>query len=59
LNLVRQFADLNIIKCMELHDLYALPNIVGMIVSKRMRWAGHVACMGAVRNAYRIVVGRP
>jgi hypothetical protein len=24
-----------------------------MIKSKRMRWAGHVARMGAKRNAYR------
>jgi hypothetical protein len=24
-----------------------------------MRWAGHVACMGEKRGAYRILVGRP
>jgi hypothetical protein len=24
-----------------------------------MRWAGHVACMGGMRNAYRILVGKP
>jgi hypothetical protein len=29
-----------------------------MIKLKRMRWAGHVARMGAKRNAYRILVGR-
>jgi hypothetical protein len=28
-----------------------------MIKSRRMRWAGHVARMGAKRNAYRILVG--
>jgi hypothetical protein len=30
----------------ELHDLYCSPNIVHMIKSRRMRWAGRVACMG-------------
>jgi hypothetical protein len=30
-----------------------------MIKSRRMRWAGHVARMGAKRNAYRILVGKP
>jgi hypothetical protein len=30
-----------------------------MIKSRRMRWAGHVARMGARRNAYRILVGKP
>jgi hypothetical protein len=29
-----------------------------MIKSRRMRWAGHVAQMGATRNAYRILVGK-
>jgi hypothetical protein len=30
----------------ELHNLYSLPNIIRMIKSKRMRWAGHEARMG-------------
>ena len=30
----------------ELSDLYYLPNIVRVIKSTRMRWAGHVAHMG-------------
>jgi hypothetical protein len=30
----------------ELHNLYALPNIIRMIKPRRMRWAGHVARMG-------------
>jgi hypothetical protein len=30
-----------------------------MIKSRRMRWAGHVACMGEKINAYRILVGKP
>jgi hypothetical protein len=29
----------------ELHDLYSSPSIIGMIMSRRMRWAGHVALM--------------
>jgi hypothetical protein len=43
----------------ELHDLYSSPNIVRVIKSRRMRWAGHVARMGEGRNAYRVLVGRP
>jgi hypothetical protein len=30
-----------------------------MIKSSRIRWAGHVAGMGARRNAYRILVEKP
>jgi hypothetical protein len=30
----------------ELNDLYPLPNIVRVIKSRRIRWAGHVACVG-------------
>jgi hypothetical protein len=33
--------------------------IFGVIKSRRMRWAGHVARMGEGRGAYRILVGRP
>jgi transcription termination factor 2 len=40
----------------ELHNLYSLPNIIRMIKSRRMRWAGHVARMGETRNAYRLLV---
>jgi hypothetical protein len=43
----------------ELYDLYSSPNIIQVIKSRRMRWAGHVACMGEGRGAYRILVGRP
>jgi hypothetical protein len=34
----------------ELHDLYSSPNIVRVIKSRRMRWAGHVARMGRGRG---------
>ena len=43
----------------ELRDLYSLPNIVGVIKSRRIRWAGHVARMGAGRGVHRILVGKP
>jgi hypothetical protein len=43
----------------ELHDLYSSPNIVRVIKSRRVRWAGHVARMGRGRCIYRVLVGRP
>jgi hypothetical protein len=43
----------------ELRDLYSSPNIVRVIKSRRMRWAGHVARMGEGRGVYRVLVGRP
>jgi transcription termination factor 2 len=43
----------------ELHDLYSSPNIVRVIKSRRLRWAGHVARMEEGRGAYRVLVGRP
>jgi hypothetical protein len=43
----------------ELHGLYSLPNIVWVIKSRRMRWAGHVARMGEGRGVYRVLAGRP
>jgi hypothetical protein len=42
-----------------LNDLYSSPNIIRVIKSRRMRWAGHVARMGEKRGAYRILVARP
>ena len=38
----------------ELRDLYSLPNIVRVVKSRRMRWAGHVA-----RSVHRVLVGKP
>jgi hypothetical protein len=43
----------------EIQSLYSSPNIVRMIKSRRMRWAGHVARMGEGRGVYRVLVGRP
>jgi len=38
----------------ELNDLFCSPNIVRVIKSRRIRWAGHVARMGE-----RVLVGKP
>jgi hypothetical protein len=43
----------------ELHDLYSSPNIVRVIKSRSMRWAGHVERMGEGIGAYRVLVGKP
>jgi hypothetical protein len=40
-------------------NLYTLTNITGLMKSRRMRWAGHVAYMGDNKNAYRVLVGKP
>jgi hypothetical protein len=41
----------------EISDVYSLPNIVRVVKSRRMRWAGHVARMGEGRIVNR--VGKP
>jgi len=43
----------------ELNDLCTSLNIVCVINSRRMRWAGHVARMGERRGVYRVFVGKP
>ena len=43
----------------EINVLYSSPNIVRVIKSRRMRWAGHVARMGEERAVYRVLVGKP
>jgi hypothetical protein len=43
----------------ELHALYSSPSIILVTKSRRLRWAGHVACMGEKRGAYRALVGKP
>jgi hypothetical protein len=51
--------DLSEGKWGQFHNLYSSPNIIRMIKSRRMKWAGHVARMGETRNAYRILVVQP
>ena len=43
----------------ELTDTYSLPNIVRVVKSRRMRWAGHVAHMGERRGVHRALGGKP
>jgi len=43
----------------ELRDLYSLPNIVRVVKSTRMSWAGHVARMGEGRGVHRVLVAKP
>jgi len=43
----------------ELNDLYSSPNIVWVIKSRKIRWAGHVARMGERKGVYRVLVGKP
>ena len=43
----------------ELNDFYSSRNIVRVIKSRRMRWAGHVSRMGEERGLYRVLVGKP
>jgi hypothetical protein len=42
----------------ELHNLCSSPDIIRLMKSSRMRWAGHVARMGEGRNGYRVLVGK-
>jgi hypothetical protein len=43
----------------ELYALYSSPNIIRVIKSRRLRWAGHVARTGERRGAYRALAGKP
>jgi len=42
----------------DLHNLYASPNIIRVIKSRRVRWAEQVARMREMGNVY-ILVGKP
>jgi hypothetical protein len=39
--------------------LYASPKVIRVIKVRRIRWAGHIARMRNMRNAYKILVARP
>jgi hypothetical protein len=43
----------------ELHNFYSSPDITRMMKSRRMKWAGHVARMGGVRNACNLLFCKP
>jgi hypothetical protein len=41
-----------------LYALYSSPDIIWMIKSRRLEWAGHIARMGKSKGAYRVLVGK-
>jgi hypothetical protein len=43
----------------DLNDMYSSPNIIRVIKSRRMRWAGYIARRGERRGVYRIFVWKP
>ena len=43
----------------EPHSLYHSPNIVRVIKSRRLRWAGYIARMEEGRSAFKILTGTP
>ena len=43
----------------KLNGLYCSPNIVRVMESRRMMWAGHVTQVGERRGVYRVLVGKP
>jgi hypothetical protein len=43
----------------ELHNLYSSSNIVRMVISRRMRWAGHVEHRRKKSTAYKVLAKKP
>jgi hypothetical protein len=43
----------------ELHNLHTSPNIIRVINSRGMRWVGYVSRIGKMKNAHKILVGKP
>jgi hypothetical protein len=43
----------------ELHSLYSSLNIIRIITPRTVRWVGYTARMGKMRNAYKVLVGKP
>ena len=43
----------------DLQSLYRSPNVVRVIKSRRLRWAGHVARMEESKSAFKILTGKP
>jgi hypothetical protein len=42
----------------ELHNTYFSPNVIRVIILRRMKWARHLACMGEKKDAWRVFVGK-
>ena len=43
----------------ELYSLYRSPNIVSVIKSRKLRWAGHVTIMEEGMSSFKILTGKP
>ena len=43
----------------ECHSLYWSPNIVKMIKSRKLRWAGHVTKLEEGRSIFKFLAGKP
>ena len=43
----------------KIHSLYRLPNIIRVIISRRIRWAGYIANMEECGSAFIILTGKP
>jgi len=43
----------------ELHNMRTSRNVIGVIKSRTMKLTGQIARMGHIKNAYRILFGRP
>jgi hypothetical protein len=43
----------------ELHSLYFSPDVIRMTKLRRVRWTGHVASVGQMRNVCKILVRKP
>jgi hypothetical protein len=55
-------SELYLILCKYMYahfSLYSSPDIIRQVKSRRMRWVGHVACMGEERKVYKVLVGKP
>jgi hypothetical protein len=42
-----------------LHNMYTSPNTIKVIKSRKMKWAGNVARIEGMINAFKILVGKP
>jgi hypothetical protein len=47
-----------ILRYEEFGNVCSSPNVISVIRWRRMGWAGHVTCMGDVRNAYKTSGGK-
>jgi hypothetical protein len=56
---LHETTDLELWTGCDLIPIHYKINIVRVIKSRRMRWAGHVACVGDRKGVYRLSVGRP